>query len=589
MNYPVWYLPEIGGGFLIALIAVLHVFVSHFAVGGGLYLIYSEKKGLRENNPGILDFTKYHARFFLLITMVFGSITGVGIWFIIALVNPAATSILIHTFVFGWAAEWVFFLVEITAAFVYFYTFGKMDSATHLKVGWVYFISAWMSLLLINGIIAFMLTPGEWLENHNFWVGFFNPSFLPSLFFRTFIAIMLAGVYGYLSASFTKDRAVRETMTRFSSKWALWSLAGVLLSGLWYAGILPDQAKALVFGKSPTILAALGWGAVSTVALLAITLIAGIIRPALNLKPVAVAAMLCGLVMIGSFEWSREAARRPYAINEIIYSNMIMKDDVAFISEKGFMKTAKWVQNREVTDETRTGAGEELFVHQCYACHTLGGFNNDLKARTAHMSFGALDSYIRRIHQVRYFMPPFAGNGAESQALAAYIAGTLHGKDVQPAGVRGSSTREGGAEGAILFENNCSACHEMADLSASFAEKDTAEIIQMLETLDTISDEMMPFAGTAAEAEGLAVFLSSSANPDARPVEPGGGGAAQFENNCSACHLLDDMTGIVAGWEKSAFRQALDELETISEEMPPLEIAPEEKDKLTEYLYQLRR
>ena len=101
MNYPVWYLPGIGGGLLIALIAVLHVFVSHFAVGGGLYLIYSEKKGIRENSQAILDFTKAHARFFLLLTMVFGSITGVGIWFIIALVNPAATSFLIHTFVFG--------------------------------------------------------------------------------------------------------------------------------------------------------------------------------------------------------------------------------------------------------------------------------------------------------------------------------------------------------------------------------------------------------------------------------------------------------------------------------------------------------
>ena len=44
MNYPVWYLPEIGGGLLIAIIAVLHVFVSHFAVGGGLYLIYAEKR-----------------------------------------------------------------------------------------------------------------------------------------------------------------------------------------------------------------------------------------------------------------------------------------------------------------------------------------------------------------------------------------------------------------------------------------------------------------------------------------------------------------------------------------------------------------
>jgi hypothetical protein len=82
MNYPVWYLPETGGGLLIALIAILHVFVSHFAVGGGLYLIYAEKKALREKSQALLDFTRDHARFFLLVTMVFGSITGVGIWFI---------------------------------------------------------------------------------------------------------------------------------------------------------------------------------------------------------------------------------------------------------------------------------------------------------------------------------------------------------------------------------------------------------------------------------------------------------------------------------------------------------------------------
>ena len=231
MNYPVWYLPEIGGGFLIALIAVLHVFVSHFAVGGGLYLIYAEKKGLVEKDQGILDFTKRHARFFLLLTMVFGSITGVGIWFIIALVNPAATSFLIHTFVFGWAAEWVFFLVEIVAAFVYYYMFGRMDSATHQKIGWVYFLSAWMSLLLVNGIIGFMLTPGDWLNEQGFWRGFFNPSFWPSLFFRTCIAILLAGCYGYLTASFTRDDKVRQAMTRFSGKWSLAALLAAVPCG----------------------------------------------------------------------------------------------------------------------------------------------------------------------------------------------------------------------------------------------------------------------------------------------------------------------------------------------------------------------
>ena len=37
MEFPVWQLSTLGGGFLIIVIAVLHVFVAHFAVGGGLF------------------------------------------------------------------------------------------------------------------------------------------------------------------------------------------------------------------------------------------------------------------------------------------------------------------------------------------------------------------------------------------------------------------------------------------------------------------------------------------------------------------------------------------------------------------------
>jgi len=45
MNYPVWLLDTFGGGTLIALIAVVHVYVSHFAVGGGLFLVFTEYEG----------------------------------------------------------------------------------------------------------------------------------------------------------------------------------------------------------------------------------------------------------------------------------------------------------------------------------------------------------------------------------------------------------------------------------------------------------------------------------------------------------------------------------------------------------------
>ncbi len=576
MNYPVWYLPEIGGGLLIALIAVLHVFVSHFAVGGGLYLIYAEKKGFREHNDGILAFTKRHARFFLLLTLVFGSITGVGIWFIIALVNPAATSLLIHIFVFGWAAEWVFFLVEIVAAFVYFYMFGKMNPATHLKVGWVYFISAWMSLFLINGIIGFMLTPGSWLENGNFWNGFFNPSFWPSLGLRTFIALMLAGVYGYLTASFCRQREVRLAMTRFSGKWALGALVAALPFAWWYVAVLPEPAQKLVFGTSPTIATAVQWGAVGTAVLLVITLIAGIARPVLNLRSVAALAMVCSLITIGSFEWIREAARRPYAINEVIYSNMIKKEELGRVAEQGYLQTAVWVEDRRLTEQRRPAAGEELFIQQCYACHTAGGWNNDLKAQTARMSYPAMSSYIRRIHEVRYFMPPFAGTDAEADALAAYLVGSWHGKDVAPAATENA--------GEQLFEAHCAACHAPEDLTGSLGGLPAEEIVDLLGRLDEISAEMEPFSGSAAEATELAAFLRAPAGSEEGTAPAGPDGATLFDEQCSVCHAPEDLTESIGALPVEEIVDLLGRLDEISAEMVPFSSSAAETTELAAFL-----
>ena len=221
MNYPVWLLDAFGGGTLIALIAVVHVYVSHFAVGGGLFLVITEMKGLREKSPAILEYTRKHARFFLLLTMVFGGLTGVAIWFTIALLSPAGTSSLIHTFVFAWAAEWVFFLGEIVALLLYYYTFNKISSKNHLILGWLYFFCAWMSLFIINGVIDYMLTPGEWINNQNFWSGFFNPTFWPALFFRTFLALMIAGLFGFLTSVNIKDEEMRHKMVRYCGLWLM--------------------------------------------------------------------------------------------------------------------------------------------------------------------------------------------------------------------------------------------------------------------------------------------------------------------------------------------------------------------------------
>ena len=46
MDYPIWEV-AFGGGMLMALVAIPHVIVSHFAIGGGLYLVVAERAAYR--------------------------------------------------------------------------------------------------------------------------------------------------------------------------------------------------------------------------------------------------------------------------------------------------------------------------------------------------------------------------------------------------------------------------------------------------------------------------------------------------------------------------------------------------------------
>ncbi|HUV13471.1 MAG TPA: hypothetical protein VMY18_07490, partial [Acidobacteriota bacterium] len=90
MNYPIWDIPA--SGLLIAGVAIIHVFISHFAIGGGLFLVLFEMKARREGDSDLLSYVQLHSRFFLLLTLVMGAVTGVGIWFTVGLVHPQATS-----------------------------------------------------------------------------------------------------------------------------------------------------------------------------------------------------------------------------------------------------------------------------------------------------------------------------------------------------------------------------------------------------------------------------------------------------------------------------------------------------------------
>jgi cytochrome bd-type quinol oxidase subunit 1 len=425
MNYPVWQLEFLGGGFLIALIAIIHVYIAQFAVGGGLFLVMTEHLARRRNSPEILDYVRKHTKFFLLLTMVAGALTGVGIWFTISLLNPSATSVLIHTFVFAWGTEWTFFVIEIISLFIYYYTFDRLSKRDHLVIGWIYFGAAWMSLFVINGIIDFMLTPGAWVENNNFWSGFFNPTFWPALFFRTFFSIIIAGLFGFLTASFLKDNELRTTMLRYSAKWLLVPFILFLASSWWYRAALPPHIEEIVFQKMPQLRNAITIFLACSPLLILGGLIMAIRMPSGLSRSMAAVMLVIGFLYFGAFEFLREGGRRPYIIYDYMYSNTILKKDVARVASSGVLSEAKWVQNHTLTNENNMLAGRELFDVLCLSCHSIGGPLNDIRQQVRRSTPDELLLIFATMGKERPYMPPFAGNELEKQTLINYLNTTI--------------------------------------------------------------------------------------------------------------------------------------------------------------------
>jgi hypothetical protein len=429
MNYPIWDLTGIGGGTLIALIAVLHVYVSHLAVGGGLFLWLTDLKATRDNDPNLLEYVRRHTWFFLLLSMVFGGLSGVGIWFVIALVSPAATSELIHTFVFGWAIEWVFFVGEIAALLIYHYRFDAMKQGDRQKVAFMYFLFAWLSMVIINGILSFMLTPGAWLTTGAFWDGFFNPTYFPSLAFRSAAAVMIAGIFGLVTAVATRNEVLRRKLIGYNLKWLLYPLLALILTAWWYYTALPADIRLRTFMLNPQTLpmVQLLLGASVGVFLLGLLFLG---RFSLSVQRVTAGVLvLIGLGWMGGFEYTRELSRKPYVIGNFMYITSITRDDVPMLDRDGILAHARWSSIHAVDPAKKVEAGREVFRLQCQSCHTIHGFRNDIARRIEGFTYLGIQSQLAGLGRVQSYMPPFVGTAAEKEALAVYLAMEINGTD----------------------------------------------------------------------------------------------------------------------------------------------------------------
>jgi mono/diheme cytochrome c family protein len=495
MNYPFWDVP-FGYGVLMAAIAVFHVFISHFAIGGGLYLVVTEQSARRRQDQATLEFLEKLSRFFALTTLVAGALTGVGIWFVIGLISPTATEALIHNYVWGWATEWTFFVVEITAALLYYYGWKRLSARAHLTLGWIYFVAAWLSLVIINGIITFMLTPGAWLATGNFWDGFFNPTYWPPLVLRTGVCVLLAGLYGLLVASRSAAGEWKRRIVRDLTVWGLLGLIIAAASQYWYWKAIPAVITTRAVQIMPAPIHAFRstvWLAAALGALLLVS------RYMARHLPVAVAGLLMvvGLAWFGEFEMFREAIRKPYIITGYLYGNSVEVALTDQYKKDGYLAGIGYRTGHEDAD---------LFMHSCRSCHTIDNYK-PLKPIFAGADRQYIAAIVRGANRLKGNMPPFLGTAAEADKIAGYI---YQFTDHRP--LDEICQQSGEDLGKRAYELRCGVCHVVgaaSDKSKSFVNQSPDDLNGLLDISSSLGEGMPDYTGGPAERAALVAYLQS--------------------------------------------------------------------------------
>jgi len=439
-DFPIFAMPLFGHRFIFAFDAIVHVFMSHAAVGGSIVLALAQYFAIKNNDRKFDELTyKILFTLFILATAV-GALTGIGIWVHVNIINPAAIGALLRVFFWKWFVEWIVFNVEMILLLMFFLTWkskpiGTPAKAGHFKLVVGYAVASWLTMAIITAILGFQMTPGNWLASEfpakpDYLASLMNPSWLPSLGFRTFFAIIWASA-GAIALSWfyaRDDLETREKGIRFFSKILYLSIIPMLGFGYWYYLQFPQAAKDLfVLGVITRRLAANPQLAVQITLGLVTLVVASsaylFLRPKKAPMLAAVALILGSGALIGEFERVREFVRKPYIIYGYMYANGIRVQDMPLLNKEGYLKQAVFLppELRKITPENKVRVGEYLYLFECRYCHTVNGINS-VKTRVKGWDEPTIFNRLGQLNSpATPFMPPFAGTDEERAALAAYL------------------------------------------------------------------------------------------------------------------------------------------------------------------------
>jgi cytochrome d ubiquinol oxidase subunit I len=418
-HYPVNDFGPLMKGLVIGGVGIVHVFLAQFAIGGGMLLLYFERLAQRGREPDARRFIDGFFPVLVLISFVLGALSGVAIWFTTIQVGARTIGLMVDQFHWLWATEWVCFSVEVVSGYA-FYKLGKqLSDRARIRLLALYAAAAWLSLFFINGILSWQLTPGS--DPTSVWRGFFNPSFWPSLAYRTCVAMALAALAACVVVNtMDLDRERRAVLIRRASRFA--APIGIMpVLALWYLAVIPEDSRSWLLGGSVPMMMFVAVAAGMSLLIGAYAL-GALVWKRLYING-ATATLLLALAFgaTAAGEFVREGARKPYTVRGALYSTSITPAELVVLRTTGVTADDPYPLRddaRYANDQLRRGAKVERAL--CDACHTMKG-GNALVELTRSWTDDQMRLNIAKLQHTKAFMPPFAGNADDVEALVQLI------------------------------------------------------------------------------------------------------------------------------------------------------------------------
>lgn len=437
--YPTWFEPGVGSGWIVGFIATIHVLFSHTSVGAAIFFAWLANHAHRHQKPELLEFIRRYGLFLLVFSYVLGSITGPGIWYSTTVASPRGISALIHSFVWMWATEWVFFVIEVVGVYMLVYLVGRIDIRTHTRLSLIFGLTSYTTMLVIVGILSFMMWPGkaEWVETGGVLNAFYGPNTFAQLGMRTAFMFTMTAVVGGIVAGQFKDLALKKAI---ASKLAWLGIVSTLAGAAmlqWYLATLPETADVVLQNRLPEHFpVALMAVVAGTLAYFVLTLV----QPRVLVSGLA-AVMTVVVLVFGLWpeEVARESIRKPWVAGQYVYSNQVVGTDVPGmgvsseipkIEAHGFLRTHIFVPEhlRVITDDNRVEAGRTLALATCSNCHSLS--STGMRPLRNYFVGAHTEADVAEYLQAALsggntlYMPQIPLSDEEARALAAFILTT---------------------------------------------------------------------------------------------------------------------------------------------------------------------